>query len=101
MHFVSFPFSTVYSGYSGHIHSGYSGKMFQKYTKSFLFFSNKIKTRAYIKYLRYSTLWRDVFDISEKFQYQVYNIKQEILGQKIKVKIYFPEKLKMFNTSNI
>ena len=47
---------------------------------------NKIKTRAYIKNLRHSSLKRDVFDISEKFQYQVYNIKQEILGQNIKVK---------------
>ena len=46
----------------------------------------KIRTRAYIKNLRHSSLQRDVFGISEKFQYQVYNIKQEILGQKIKVK---------------
>ena len=66
---------------------------------------NKIKTRAYIQNLRQRSLQRDVFDISEKFQYQVYNIKQEILGQKIEVKelikIYFPEKLKMFNISNM
>ena len=45
------------------------------------------------------------FDISEKFQYQVWNIKRVILGQKIKVKkmikIYFPRKLKMFNMSYI
>ena len=27
VHFVSFTFSTVYSGYSGHIYSGHSGKV--------------------------------------------------------------------------
>ena len=49
-------------------------------------FYNKIKTRAYQKNLRHSSLQSYVFDISEKFQYQVCNIKREILGQKIKVK---------------
>ena len=49
-------------------------------------FYNKIKTRAYLKYLRHSSLQSNVFDISVKFQYQVCNIKREILGQKIKVK---------------
>ena len=49
-------------------------------------FYNKIKTRAYLKNLRHSSLQSNVFDIYEKFQYQVCNIKREILGQKIKVK---------------
>ena len=49
-------------------------------------FYNKIKTRAYLKDLRHSFLQSNVFDISEKFQYQVCNIKREILSQKIKVK---------------
>ena len=49
-------------------------------------FYNKIKTRAYLRNLRHSSLQSNVFDISEKFQYQVCNIKREILGQKIKVK---------------
>ena len=49
-------------------------------------FYNKIKTRAYLKNLRHSCLQSNVFDISEKFQYQVCNIKREIIGQKIKVK---------------
>ena len=49
-------------------------------------FLNKIKTRAYLKNLRHSSLQSNVFNISEKFQYQVWNIKREIFGQKIKVK---------------
>ena len=49
-------------------------------------FYNKIKTRAYLKILRHSSLQSNVFDISEKFQYQVCNIKREILGQRIEVK---------------
>ena len=49
-------------------------------------FYTKIKTRAYLKILRHSSLQSNVFDISKKFQYQVCNIKREILGQKIKVK---------------
>ena len=60
-----------------------------------------MKTRPYIKNLRHSSLESNVFYISEKFQYQVYNIKREILGQKLKwkklIKIYFPRNLKMFS----
>ena len=49
-------------------------------------FKNKIKTRAYLRNLRHCSLQSNVSDISEKFQYQVWNIKRDILGQKIKVK---------------
>ena len=34
-------------------------------------FYNKIKTRAYLNNLRHSSLQSNVFDIYEKFQYQV------------------------------
>ena len=46
-------------------------------------FYNKIKTRAYLKNLRHISLQSNVFDIYEKFQYRVCNIKREIFGQKI------------------
>ena len=51
-------------------------KCFKNTLKVSLFF-NKIRIRAYIKNLRHDFLQRDVFDISEKFQYQVYNNKQK------------------------
>ena len=54
--------------------------------KNFPVFSEKIKTRASINNLRHRSLQSNVFDISENFQYEVYSIKQEILGRKIKVK---------------
>ena len=41
-------------------------KKFKKYTKSFPFFSNKIKTKTYIKNLRHSSLQSNILDISEK-----------------------------------
>ena len=55
--------------------------------------------------LRHGSLQKNDFDIPEKFQYPIHNIKREILGQKIKVKklikIYFSKTLSMFNISNI
>ena len=72
--------------------------------KKFPVFSNKIKTKAHTQNLRQSFLQGNVFDISEKFQYQIYNIKREILGQKIKVEKIDKKKstfLKMLNISNI
>ena len=41
---------------------------------------------AQIENPRHSSLQSTVFNIYEYFEYQVYNIKLEILGQKIKVK---------------
>ena len=63
-----------------------SRKNVSKIHLKFPFFSNKIKTKAYIQNLRHRSLQGNAFDISERFQYQLYNIKQEILGQKLKVK---------------
>ena len=63
-----------------------SRKKKKKMHLKFPVFYNKMKTRAYLKNLRHSSLQSNVFDIYEKFQYQVCNIKREILGQKIKVK---------------
>ena len=49
MHFVSFTFSTVYSGYSGHIHSGHSDKVatfpVTKYIYSIIFRSDIVASR--------------------------------------------------------
>ena len=39
---------------------------------------HKMKTRAYLKNLRSSSLQSNVFDISEKFQYQVYNSEKSL-----------------------
>ena len=52
-----------------------SRKNVSKVHLKFPVFYNKIKTRAYLKNLRQCSLQSNVFDISEKFQYQVYNIK--------------------------
>ena len=49
-------------------------------------FSNKITTRAEIKKLRHFYLQGNVLVISERFHEILYNIKQNILGQKVKVK---------------
>ena len=48
-----------------------------------------MRTRPQIKNLRHCFLESNVFDIPEKFQCQVYNIKREILGQKIKVIFFY------------
>ena len=42
-------------------------KMFMKYSKGFMFFSDKIKTRALIKNLRHSSPQSNVWAISGKF----------------------------------
>ena len=49
MHFVSFTFSTVYSGYSGHIYSGHSDKVATfpgtKYIDSIIFRSDIVASQ--------------------------------------------------------
>ena len=49
MHFVSFTFSTVYSGYSGHIYSGHSDKVATfpgtKYIYSIIFRSDIVASQ--------------------------------------------------------
>ena len=49
-----------------------SRKKCLKIHKKFPVFSNKIKTRAYIRNLRHGSLHSNVFDISAKFQRQGY-----------------------------
>ena len=50
------------------------------------FFLHKIKTRAYIKILRHSSLQMNVLIMPWKLEVCNVNIKRDILDQKIKVK---------------
>ena len=48
----------------------------------------KIRMRTYIKYLRHSSLYSNVFRKYQKFQIYNVNIKGDMHDQKIKVKKY-------------